>query len=136
MVDLIPRHSTMANILPSIPAYMLAFEYFLGAIPRISAFPFLALHQRVYLKSKRTAPHLHPVFPFKDNVSWQMRYTGLLMAATGCLIASPRTRGSLFTLSMECFLNGAGFWSQWKAGLPYWLPLVNFGLGWVVWGLT
>ncbi|KAI1851778.1 hypothetical protein JX265_011013 [Neoarthrinium moseri] len=131
----------MASQLRALPAYVLVVEYFLGGIPRLSPVPLRALHERIRDKSRRTAPHLRPVFPFPPrggsdaDVRHQMRCIGALMVATGLLLALPATRGSPVTLALECFLTGAGAWSQMRAGLVYWLPCVNFVLAWVVWAM-
>lgn len=54
------------------------------------------------------------------------------MIATGLLWAYPVTRSSSATLGLSLFWTGAGAYSQWKAGMPFWLPIVNFILSFVV----
>lgn len=118
-----------------LPAAILALEYFLGGLPRVSAIPPLgSMHKRIYQKTLKTAPYLAPVFPFTDTrsdktVRWHMRLVGTLMVLEGLMLAIPRTRAHPFTLFMSLFLPAAGVWSQMKAGLPYWLPVINLVLG-------
>ncbi|KAF6802148.1 hypothetical protein CSOJ01_11803 [Colletotrichum sojae] len=116
---------------------ILAAEYLIGGWPRISPWPFKSLHERIYRKSQVTAPHLNPVYPFTDprTIRLHMRYIGGLMVLEGFLLAFTRTSGSVLALLLGCFLTSSGFWSQMRAGLPYWLPITNFVLGWVVWSL-
>ncbi|KAK1994814.1 hypothetical protein LX36DRAFT_660204 [Colletotrichum falcatum] len=54
------------------------------------------------------------------------------MVAEGFLLAFPQTRGTAATLCLGCFLTASGYWSQMRAGMPYWLPVTNFALAWVV----
>ncbi|KAF6844215.1 hypothetical protein CMUS01_01270 [Colletotrichum musicola] len=64
-----------------------------------------------------------------------MRYIGVLMVLEGFLLAFRRISGSALALLLGWFLTSSGFWSQMRAGLPYWLPITNLVLGWVVWSL-
>ncbi|TPX07358.1 uncharacterized protein E0L32_002172 [Thyridium curvatum] len=124
----------------TILALVLASEYVLGGLGRVSAVPFSALNERIFQKSIKTAPHPSPVFPFTDvqspkTVRLHMLVVGALMITEGILLLSPATRAMSGTLGLGCFLTVAGAWSQMRAGLKYWLPLVNFGLAWAVWAL-
>ncbi|CAI0642792.1 unnamed protein product [Colletotrichum noveboracense] len=127
----------MSPIILSVPRIVLTIEYFIGGWPRISSWPFKSLHERIYRKSQITAPHLHPVYPFTDprTTKLHMQYIGVLMVMEGFLLAFPWTRASVVTLFLGCFLTSSGYWSQMRSGMPYWLPVTNFLLAWVVWGL-
>ncbi|OHF01202.1 hypothetical protein CORC01_03517 [Colletotrichum orchidophilum] len=125
----------MASILLAIPRILLAFEYFVGGIPRLGPWPFKTLHERIYRKSQITAPYLQPLYPFtgQRTIKLHMQYIGALMVTEGFLLALPQTRGGIFALVLGCFLTASGYWSQMRADMPYWLPVTNFGLAWVVW---
>lgn len=117
-----------------IPALILSIEFFIAAAGRLV--PALrTLHGRVYRKAQRTAPTLHPVIPFKDDVKRHMRYVGAWLLLTGVMLLLPFTRGSRATLGLVLFWTGAGAWSQWKCGMPYRVPILNAGLGMLVFWL-
>ncbi|KAK2051040.1 hypothetical protein LY76DRAFT_529304 [Colletotrichum caudatum] len=124
----------MASFLFAFPRVILAFEYFIGDIPRLGPWPFKSLHGRIYQKTQTTAPHLSPIYPFTDsrNIKLHMLYIGSLMITEGILLVLPQTRGTAVTLFLGCFLTGSGYWSQMRAGMPYWLPVTNFVLAWIV----
>lgn len=115
----------------SILRSILICEYILGGLPRLTSWPLTSLHAKIHRKSQLTAPYLYPVFPFcqQNQIKWHMSYVGALMLLEALLLTLPQTRYSLATLFMNAFLTGAGWWSQMKAGLPYWLPITNFFLG-------
>ncbi|KAK2014451.1 hypothetical protein LZ32DRAFT_197625 [Colletotrichum eremochloae] len=127
----------MNSLLLAIPRVILAFEYFIGGIPRLGPWPFKSLHGRIYRKTQITAPHLGPVYPFTDprNIRLHMLCIGGLMIAEGFLLVLPQTRGTAATLFLGCFLTASGYWSQMQAGMPYWLPVTNFVLAWVVYSV-
>ena len=118
-----------------IPAIVLAAEYILGGLVRASPFPFAAAHERVVRKNASIAPLLYPIIPFRD-VENHNRWVGGWMIITGLLWAYPQTRSSLATLGLSLFWTGAGWYSQSRAGMPYWLPVVNFTLSFLVWWLA
>jgi hypothetical protein len=122
----------MEQILRQIPTVVLSAEYLLGGLLRVSSWPFPNLHKRVLQKNTDIAPILYPIVPFQD-VKIHSRWVGSWMIITGLLWASTSTRGSLMTLGLSLFWTSAGAYSQWKAGMPFWLPCVNFVLSLVVW---
>ncbi|KAK1590252.1 uncharacterized protein LY79DRAFT_555519 [Colletotrichum navitas] len=124
----------MNSLLLAIPRVILALEYFIGGIPRLGPWPFKSLHERIYRKTRTTAPHLFPVYPFTDprNIKLHMLYIGSLMITEGFLLVLPQTGGAPITLFLGCFLTASGYWSQMRAGMPYWLPVTNFSLAWAV----
>lgn len=130
----IPTTDATQSTLTMLLVAILSLEYFLGGVPRVSAFPLERMHIRMHQRTLETAPHLAPVFPFTDTrsnktVRWHMRVVGSLMILEGLLLAMPRTRANSITFVLGLFLPAAGVWSQMKAGLPYWLPVINFTLG-------
>lgn len=122
----------MEQILPQVPAFVLSAEFILGGFLRVFSWPFPELHERVLRKNAVIAPILYPVVPFR-GVEGHNKWVGSWMIATGLLWAYPVTRGSSATLGMSLFWTGAGAYSQWKAKMPFWLPVVNFMLSFVVW---
>ncbi|KAK1976394.1 hypothetical protein LZ30DRAFT_603585 [Colletotrichum cereale] len=124
----------MISLLLAVPRVILAIEYFIGGIPRLGPWPLKSLHGRIYRKTQKTAPHLRLVYPFTDphNIKLHMLCIGCLMIVEVFLLALPQTRGTVATLSLGCFLTASGCWSQLRAGMPYWLPVTNFALAWVV----
>lgn len=115
-------------ILRHLPAVLLATELFIAAVGRLV--PALrTFHGRVLRKSIRTAPALHPVVPYRDDVRAHMRYVGAWLLLTGVLIAAPATRGALATLGLVLFWTGAGAYSQWRCGMAYRVPVFNATLG-------
>lgn len=122
----------MSIPITSLPALLLSAEYLLGGLIRVSPIPFSAAHSRVRAKNAQIAPILHPLVPFKD-VDAHNIYVGAWMILTGILWGWPGSRGSLVTLGCSLFWTGAGAYSQWRAGMPFWLPVVNFGVSWVAW---
>ncbi|KAF4552339.1 Hypothetical protein D9617_10g073200 [Elsinoe fawcettii] len=122
------------SIIRQIPAILLSLEFLLGGIGRLGPVPFPALHARVTAKNQCIAPLLYPLIPFKD-VERHNLWAGAWMCFTGLLLAVPGTRGTTGTLGLVLFWTGAGAWSQKRAGMPFWLPMVNAGLGGVVWGV-
>lgn len=119
------------GMVKTVPAIVLSIEFFIGGFPRVSPWPFRALHQKIYQKSIKTAPKLYPILVFRD-ARMQMIYIGLWMMSTGVLLATPNTRGSLGTLGLVYFWTGAGAWSQARTEMPYWLPVCNALLGTLV----
>ena len=115
-----------------LPAYILSAEYLLGGLIRASPFPFADAHERVNQKNAEIAPVLYPIVPFKDTVGHN-RWVGAWMIATGMCWCLPNTRARTATLALSLFWTSAGAWSQWKVGMPYWLPVVNFSLSWIAW---
>lgn len=131
------QDDTTRSLWATLPIIILTLEYFLGGLPRLSAFPFGRMHRRIHQKTLRTAPHLAPLFPFTDVrsgrvVRWHMAFVGALMVLEGVLLALPRTRTSLATFALSLLLPAVGAWSQGRAGLPFWLPVANLTLGVVV----
>lgn len=122
----------MQNLLPHLPALLLATEYLFGGLVRISSFPFPSIHDQVNRKNTSIVPILYPIVPFK-TVDAHNKWVGAWMMATGVLWAHPATRGSLATLGLSLFWTSAGAYSQRRASMPFWLPIVNFGLSWVAW---
>ena len=128
--------------LRSFPAIFLAFELFLGGSARLGPIPFKKLHEFNYEKSRKVAPTLRYVTPFRidgssettpQSTRWHMRYFGALMVLAGILTANPKTRGDLRTMLLTLFLTGCGVYSQVKCGMMYWLPVVNSGLAGAIW---
>lgn len=124
----------MDQIIPTIPAFLLSAEYLFGGLLRVSSWPFPELHERVLRKNAVIAPILYPIVPFR-GVQSHNRWVGSWMIVTGLLWAYPVTRGSLATLGLSLFWTGAGAYSQWRAKMPFGLPVVNFMLSFVVWSL-
>lgn len=118
-----------------IPAIILAAEYILGGLVRASRIPFASAHERVIKKNASIAPLLYPIVPFED-VKNHNRYVGVWMIATGLLWANPESRLWLPTLGLSLFWTGAGWYSQARAGMSYWLPVTNFALSFVVYWLA
>ncbi|EME82455.1 uncharacterized protein MYCFIDRAFT_197570 [Pseudocercospora fijiensis CIRAD86] len=116
-----------------IPAVLLSFEHFLGGQARIASQLTPSLYKRAVIdKGPGTAQALYPVIPVKDPVRLS-NVVGAMMVTTGFLLAWPKTRGSLLTLSLNTFLTGAGIYSQRRMKIPYWLPGTNMVLGILVW---
>jgi hypothetical protein len=126
-----PSNSALTSFLVNIPVYILTAEFFVGGIPRLSPFPLERLHGFILQKTQRTAPHIYPLIPIRA-VRPQMQAAGLLMCFTSLLLAMPKTRGGYGTLGMVLYLTGVGAYSQSRAGLKFWLPIVNATIGFVV----
>lgn len=122
----------MDSNLKHVPAFILSAEYLLGGFVRVSPWPFPGVHDRVCRKNAKITPVLYPIVPFK-NVKSHNRWVGAWMMATGILWANPSTRRSPITLGLSLFWTAAGAYSQWRTGMPFWLPVVNFILSLVVW---
>lgn len=124
----------VSSYLLQLPAIILAGEFILGGLLRASSFPFKTAHEQVLQKNIKITPILYPIVPFTDVV-WHNRWVGGWMIATGTLLAHPRTRARLTTLGLVLFWTGAGAYSQAKADMPYWVPVVNAALGILVWSI-
>lgn len=115
-----------------IPAIVLSAEFILGGWIRASPWPLRAAHDRVCQKNIRIVPILYPVVPFND-VTRHNVWVGTWMLVTGTLLASRACRGSKATLALVLFWTGAGAYSQWRAKMPFWLPICNTLLSVTVW---
>lgn len=125
----------MADWILHLPAYLLSFEHFLGGQCRITPKLTPSLyHRAVTVKAAGTAESLYPLIPIKNPIR-HSQFIGLLMCATGALLAWSRTRGTVLPLGLNTFLTCAGIYSQQRMGMPFWLPVVNLILGVVVWRL-
>lgn len=107
-------------------AWILTAEYLLGGTLRLSN------HPRVVSKNTTIAPILYPLIPFREVRAHNL-YVGAWMVLTGVLWGIPATRGWLGTLGLSLFWTGAGAWSQARAEMPFWLPIVNMGVSFGAW---
>jgi hypothetical protein len=128
------RITSFTNRLPSwvgpLAEGILAFELFLGGVPRITGrWPVPArLHQSLITKTQKNSKAIQALLPIED-VGRQRIVAGWLMCFTGALLMSTQTRGSIFTLLMVLYLTGVGMYSQRVVGDSYRLPVMNATLG-------
>lgn len=128
-------------------AIVLSLEFFLGGLPRLIPSLIPRVGERIDRKYPGSVHALWPVIPIRDP-TWHRRFVGSLMSLTGVLLALTDTRGSAMTFSLVGFLTGCGIvrcggslfprttkltCSQYRMGMPFWLPCVNMVLGGYVW---
>lgn len=107
-----------------LPSYILIVQFAVGAIARLTnTLPLL--HARAYRKSRLSAPFLHPIVPFQNDVRRHMRYVGAWMLLTSIVLAYPATRGSAVTLGLVLFWMGAIAWCQVRLGMTCRVPILN-----------
>lgn len=120
------------DIVSQVPRAILSAEFVFGGWVRVSSWPFKSINAQANRKNAVIAPILYPLVPFRDAVGHN-RWVGAWMIGTGVLLASRTWARSKATLALVLFWTSAGAWSQRKADMSYWLPIVNFSLGWLVW---
>ena len=101
--------------------YILIIELFLGGQARVTSKFTPQLYQRAMAKADGTRKFL-PFIPIKDSKQ-HTQFIGACMCAAGVLMSSSRTRliGTMLAISLTL----AGVYTQYRMGIPYWLPAVN-----------
>ena len=107
--------------LAKIVRVILSAELFLGGQARLTSMLTPTLHRRAMAKAEGTQKYLNFI-PIRDSKS-HTRFIGALMVAAGTLLMFRRTRllGALLGIALTL----AGVYSQYRMGIPYWLPSVN-----------
>lgn len=111
--------------------YILTLQLFLGGQARLTSRLTPTLHRRAMAKAAGTQRHL-PFIPIRDPAR-HTNVIGALMCAAGTLLCAPQTR--LAGGALAICLTLAGVYTQYRMGIPWWLPAVNTVLaGLVIWG--
>lgn len=107
---------------------VLTAELFLGGQARLTSALTPGLYKRAMTKAEGTQRYLDFI-PIKDATR-HTNFIGALMVTAGVLLTSARTRlpGGVLSISLTL----AGVYSQYRMGIPYWLPSVNTVLAAIV----
>ena len=101
--------------------WVLTAELFLGGEARLTDKLTPGVHKRAMAKAAGYQRYL-PFIPGKD-AKQHSQVIGALMCTAGGLMCLPavRTPGAILSMSLSL----AGWYSQSRMGVPYWLPVIN-----------
>lgn len=117
----------------SIARWVLALELFLGGQARLTDKLTPSVHQRVMDKAPGYMRYLD-FLPVTD-AGQHTQVIGSLMCLAGGLLCTSSTR--LLGASLSMSLSLAGIYSQYRMGIPYWVPCIHTALaGFVIYEKT
>lgn len=104
---------------------VLSFELLLGGQCRLTSALTPSLTKQAYSKAAGYRQYL-PIIPSKDATQ-HSQIIGGLMFGSGALLLLPYGYGSLRAIgkALALALPIMGVYSQYRMGVPYWLPIVN-----------
>ena len=120
--------STIMSLTYHILASLLSFQLMLGGQARLPFTLTPSLQQKAMAKKQAVKDAL-PFIPLDATTLTQG--FGWLMCMAGVLVALPMTRQ--LGVAVSASISIVGWYSQARAGLPYWLPIVNTVLAGTVW---
>lgn len=111
-------------------ARKILLELILGGQARLTYNLTPTLHQKAMAKAEGTRKYL-PFIPIK-NPKQHTQFIGACMCVAGALLSSSSTRTRVRGGGLVISLTLAGVYTQFRMGIPYWLPAVNTVLAAVI----